>query len=177
MILVAVVVGVVAALAALVVITRPARFRVERSITIRAPAAHVVGLIDDLRRWPVWSEQGEGDLATKRQFSGAERGVGAECEFEGEGQRGKGRMRIVEASPSVVRVQVDWKRPFVASNANVFRLEPSPEAETRVTWTLDGENVLILKAMSLFVGAERLMGPHLEHGLAQLKRVAEEPGT
>lgn len=176
MILVAVVLGMVAALAALVVITRPTRFRVVRSITIRAPSAHIVGLLDDLRRWPAWSEQGEGDPSTKRQFSGAERGAGAECEFEGEGQRGKGRMRIVEASPSVVRVQVDWKRPFVASNANIFRIEPRPDGDARVTWTLDGENVLILKAMSLFVGAERLMGSHLEQGLAKLKRVAEELG-
>jgi hypothetical protein len=82
-------------------------------------------------------------------------------------------MRIVEASPSFVRVDVDWKRPFVASNVNLFRLEPHGDDATRVTWTLDGENIFVLKAMSLFVGAERLMGPHLEGSLAALKRIAE----
>jgi hypothetical protein len=43
-------------------------------------------------------------------------------------------------------------------------------------WTHDGENVLVLKAMSVFAGAERPMGPHLERDLANLKRVAEELG-
>jgi hypothetical protein len=154
--------------------SRPPRFRVERSLTIGAPSAVVVGLLDDLRRWPAWQQEGAADPTTKRDFAGAARGAGAVCDWDSEGRGSKGRMRIVEASPSLVRVDVDWKRPFVASNANLFRLEPRGDTATQLTWTLDGENIFVLKVMTLFFGAERLMGPHLERGLAALKRIAEE---
>jgi hypothetical protein len=81
-------------------------------------------------------------------------------------------MEIVEASPQRVSVRVDWRRPFVASNMNEFALAPRGDG-TLVTWTLDGENIYVLKLMTLFVGADRLMGSHLGRGLTALKRACE----
>jgi uncharacterized protein YndB with AHSA1/START domain len=148
--------------------TRPARFRVERSELIGAPPERVIALIDDPRKWPSWSGE-KADPTATRAYNDVARGVGAVCEWDSRGSAGKGRMEIVEASPQRVSVRVDWRRPFVASNVNNFALTPRDDG-TLVTWTLDGENIYILKLMTLFVGADRLMGSHLGRGLAALKR-------
>jgi carbon monoxide dehydrogenase subunit G len=166
--------AVLIAIAAVLVVAaaRSARFRVERSITIGASPARVLSFIEDLRKWPSWSAEKEDPTAT-RAYNEVARGVGAVCDWDSRGNAGKGRMEILEASAQRISVRVDWRRPFVASNVNDFALLPSGEA-TLVTWTLDGENVYILKLMTLFVGADRLMGSHLERGLAALKRACEQ---
>ena len=151
---VVVVVGVAAA-------TRSRRFEVVRSIAIDAPSDRIAPLIDDLRRWPDWQPD---DAA--RTFSGAKRGVGAVCDVDG--KQMVARMEVVEASPTTIRVRAVWRRPFVATNENVFRLAPRDGGGTDVSWTLDGERVAILKLMTVFVPVDRIMGLHLERGLAAL---------
>jgi hypothetical protein len=155
----------------IVAATRSARFRVERSLTIAAASARVLTFLEDLRKWPSWSAERQDPTAT-RTYNDVALGVGASCEWDSRGSAGKGRMEIVEASAHRVTVRVDWRRPFVASSVNHFALAPRGDA-THVTWTLDGENIYILKLMTLFLGADRLMGSHLERGLAALKRACE----
>ena len=152
---------------------KPARFTVQRSITIQAAAAKVFALINDLHRWPEWSAN-EGNASTvRRSYSGAPAGKGAVCEWVGTGSTGKGRIEIIESSPSEIRLQADWAKPFAARNINIFTLEPHGNA-TRITWALDGQNVFMLKVMTVFVSAYRIMGTHFETGLAGLKAVAEK---
>jgi uncharacterized protein YndB with AHSA1/START domain len=151
--------------------TKPARFALQRSITIEAAPDKIFALINDLHRWPEWSEQG--DSRVKRAYNGAPSGKGAVCEWEGAGSAGKGRIEIIESSPNMIRLQADWARPFAACNFNIFTLEPQGNA-TRITWVLDGENVFMLKLMTIFVSADRLMGKHFEKGLADLKAFAEK---
>jgi hypothetical protein len=165
--------AVLVAIAAVLVVaaTRPARFRVERSVTIGAPPDRVLALVEDLRNWPSWSGEKE-DPTETRAYNDVARGVGAVCEWDSRGSAGKGRLEIVEASTQRVSVRADWRRPFAASNVNDFVLAPRGDA-TLVTWTLDAENIYILKVMTLFVGIDRLMGNHLERSLAALKRACE----
>ena len=153
--------------------TKPARFTVQRSIAVQAVPEKVFALINDLRRWPEWSADERNDSTVRRSYSGAPAGKGAVCEWEGTGSSGKGRVEIVESSPNVIRLQADWAKPFAARNINTFTLEPQGNA-TRVTWTLDGENVFMLRVMTIFVSADRLMGSHFERGLADLKSAAEK---
>ena len=153
--------------------TKRARFNVQRSITVQAVPEKVFALINDLRRWPEWSANEPDDSTVRRSYSGASTGKGAVCDWEGTGRAGKGRIEIVESSPNRIRLQVDWQKPFAARNINIFTLEPQGNA-TRITWVLDGENVFILKVMTVFVSADRLMGTHLEAGLASLKAAAEK---
>jgi hypothetical protein len=55
---------------------------------------------------------------------------------------------------------------------NEFVLEPDVSA-TRVTWTMKGPNLFMMKIMSIFVNMDRMMGKHFETGLNNLKKVAE----
>lgn len=167
-----VIIGIAACILVLAAV-KPARFTIQRSITVHAAPEKFFVLINDLHRWPEWSAN-EGNASTvRRSYSGAPAGKGAVCEWEGAGSTGKGRIEIIESSPSEIRLQADWTKPFAARNINIFTLEPHGNA-TRITWVLDGENVFMLKVMTVFVSADRIMGTHLETGLANLKAVAEK---
>lgn len=74
--------------------TRPDSFRVQRSITIKAPAERIFPEIDDLRVQQSWSPWEAKDPAMKRSYSGEQRGKGAKYEWEGNKQVGHGRMEI-----------------------------------------------------------------------------------
>ena len=165
--------GVLVAIAAVLVVAsmRPARFQLERSTTVGAHPERVLALLEDLHMWPSWSAEKEDPTAT-RTYNEIPKGIGAVCEWDSRGSAGAGRMEIVEASPQGLLVRVAWKRPFVATNMNAFALATRGNA-TLVTWTLDGEYIFILKLIALVFGVDRLMGGHLERGLAALKRVCE----
>ena len=75
--------------------------------------------------------------------------------------------------PQKVSVQVDWVKPFVARNVNDFVLE-STGTSTKVTWTMQGPNLYVMRIMGVFVNMDRTMGKHFETGLANLKAVAEQ---
>jgi len=151
---------------------KPARFTMKRSTIIRAAPVKVFALINDLHRWPEWSAEDRDDPRIKRTYSGEPAGKGAVCFWDGD-KSGKVRLEIVESNAGTIRVKADWEKPFKARNMNVFLVEPQGE-DTRVTWTLDGENVFALKVMTVFVNADRLMGSHFENGLAALKAAAEK---
>jgi uncharacterized protein YndB with AHSA1/START domain len=155
--------------------TRPSTFQVERSITIQAKPSTVFMLINDLHIWPRWSPQDLLNPKMKRTYSGKDTGLGAESDWSGPGRAGKGHMVVTESTPprSVV-IQADWQKPFALQNINQFTLEPEG-AGTKVTWSLHGQNVYLMKLMGVFVNMDRKMGDHLELGLSNLKAIAESP--
>jgi carbon monoxide dehydrogenase subunit G len=168
--------GIVIVIASILVFaaTKPNTFRVERSIEIEAAPEKVFPLINDFHQWPQWAPQDREDPAMKRTYSGDESGVGAISDWSGMGQTGAGRMTITESeAPVLVTVQADWRRPFVTRNINQFRLEPQGNV-TRVTWSMQGKNLYMMKVMGIFVNMDKMMGRHFEDGLANLKSAAEK---
>jgi hypothetical protein len=75
--------------------------------------------------------------------------------------------------PGLISIKVDFVKPFEAHNINEFTLEPEG-ASTRITWTMDGTNLYIMKLMSIFVNMDSAVGKHFESGLKNLKGVAEQ---
>jgi uncharacterized protein YndB with AHSA1/START domain len=167
----------VAAIVAIITVlasTKPTTISVSRSIVVRAPAPVVFGLIADFHNWPQWAPQDREDKTMIREYSGAQSGVGAISTWSSKGSSGVGTMEIVKAVPNRdVEVKVDFRAPFVAHNMNMFRIEVLPDGEARVTWSMRGTNVFLMKVMSVFVSPDSMMGPHFEKGLAALKSVAE----
>ncbi|MEO7329202.1 MAG: polyketide cyclase, partial [Minicystis sp.] len=62
--------GVVIALFVLVVLTRPAKFHIERSTTVRASPGQVHAQVDDFHAWNAWSPWDRLDPGMTRTFSG-----------------------------------------------------------------------------------------------------------
>lgn len=158
---------------ALVIATRPAAFRVQRTATIAAPAGVVYAQLDDLHRWGAWNPFEKSDPSTRLTFSGPARGVGSSYHFVA-GKMGEGRMTIAELAPNErVAVTAEFIKPVAATNRIEFTLKPAGGGAVALTWVMSGRNGFVGKAVSLFVGMDRMIGGEFEKGLADLKRISE----
>lgn len=154
--------------------TRPDAFRVERSVTIKAPPEKIYPYFDDFNRWAVWSPWEKLDPAMKRTFSGAPSGKGAVYAWQGNSKVGEGRMEILESSPSSkLLIKLDFIKPFEGHNTAEYTLVPSGDT-TQVTWAMYGPSTYVTKLMGVFVSMDSMIGKDFEAGLANLKAAAEK---
>jgi hypothetical protein len=155
------------------VAVQPSNFTVERSATLRAPAPAAFAQVNDFQNWQAWSPWEKVDPALKRSYEGPKAGTGAVYAWQGNKDVGEGRMTITESRPGeLVRIKLEFIKPFAAVNDTVFRFQPSNDGTT-VTWTMSGQNNFVSKAMCLFVNMDRMVGGMFEQGLAQMKTVVE----
>jgi uncharacterized protein YndB with AHSA1/START domain len=156
--------------------TQPDTFRIERSITINAPAERVFRLINDFRGWTAWSPWEKRDPAMKKTYGGAPSGPGAVYEWAGNSEVGSGRMEIIRSEPgSNVTVDLHFLKPFEARNTAELILAPEGEA-TSVTWAMYGPSPYLSKLMGVFMNMDGMIGGDFEAGLAALKAAAEQDG-
>lgn len=161
----------------IVVAMQPSDFKVERSATLHAPAPAAFAQVNDFQNWQAWSPWEKVDPALKRSYEGPKAGTGAIYAWQGNKDVGEGRMTITESRPGeLVRIKLEFFKPFAAVNDTVFRFQPSAGGSnegTTVTWTMSGQNNFVSKAMCLFVNMDRMVGGMFEQGLAQMKTVVE----
>ena len=121
--IVALVVVIVVAAVLVLAAMRPDTFEIRRSTRITAPPDRIFPLIADFHRWSAWSPFEKLDPAMTRTFGGAASGTGATYAWDGNRKAGQGRMEIIDAvPPSLVRIAIDFLRPFKASNVVDFTL-------------------------------------------------------
>ncbi|MBV9065331.1 MAG: SRPBCC family protein [Methylobacteriaceae bacterium] len=160
--------------------TKPDDFRLERTTSIDAPPDTIFPLLDDFRRWAEWSPWEDKDPAMKRTYVGAPAGQGAAYAWRGNRNVGAGRMEIVETSPPLrLLIDLHFLKPFQARHQTEFHLEPAAAGTgvaTRVTWRMHGRAHPMMKTMALFMDMDRMVGRDFETGLANLKRISENPG-
>ena len=168
------VIGVAVAALLIYAATRPDSFRVQRSITIKAPAEKIFPQLDDLRAQQSWSPWEAKDPAMKRSYSGAQSGKGAKYEWQGNKQVGHGRMEIVESTPPTkLLMKLDFIEPFPANNMAEFILEPKGDS-TVVTWAIFGPSPFVSKLMGIFMSIDTMIGKEFDTGLANLKARMEK---
>jgi K+-transporting ATPase KdpF subunit len=155
-------------------LTKPDQFSVERSLVIKAPAATIYPLVADFHRWTGWSPYEDRDPAMTRTYGGAAQGRGATYAWDGNSNVGAGRMEILEANaPSLLRIKLDFERPFEGHNRAEFSFAPQGDA-TLVTWTMHCPAPLLSKVMQVFINLDRMIGKDFEAGLAGLQRLTEK---
>ena len=165
---------VVVAGVAAVVATRPSEFRVARATTIAAPPAVVFAQINDFHKWDAWNPWAQMDPGMKQTYEGAPAGVGAAYTWAGNKQVGEGRMTIVESRPNQqVKVRLDFYKPFAGTSLATFTLMPQGTNQTLVTWSMEGQNNFMAKAMHMVINMDRMIGGQFEKGLAAMKSAAE----
>lgn len=161
----------VVAIAALLIYasTRPDRFQVQRSVTIKAPPEKLFAQIDTLGAWQTWSPYEKYDAAMKRTYEGPASGKGAAYAWDGNSKVGAGRMEIIESVPSSkVVLKLDFVRPFEGHNTATFTLVPAGDSTT-LTWAMDGPAPYISKLMGIFFDMDEMIGKDFADGLAKLK--------
>ncbi len=156
-----------------VIILRPATFSVARSQEINAPSAVIFAQVVDFHAWTGWSPWEQIDPNSKRTYGGSPATVGATYRWNGNAKVGEGLMTLTEVRPSeFIGITIEFFRPFAANNQIVFTFVATGDTTT-VTWTMNGNNSFMGKAMSLVMDCERLIGGPFAQGLARLKAISE----
>ncbi|MBI5168378.1 MAG: SRPBCC family protein [Candidatus Eisenbacteria bacterium] len=154
--------------------TKPDHYTITRSATLPAPPAAVYAQIADMHRFPSWSPWQKLDPAMRTQFSGAESGVGAVYEWEGNKDAGSGRMTITEAAPDQkVVMKLEFLKPFASTAMTTLALAPEGEG-TKVEWSMSGDYDFMSKVMCVFMDMDAMVGKDFTEGLANLGRVSSE---
>ena len=163
-IVLALVIGVLFVVAAL----RPAEFRVSRKGLVSAPADVVFPHVNNLHNWEAWSPWAKLDPAAKTTYSGPAEGKDAAFSWSGNNKIGEGKMTITESRPrELVRFQLDFLRPFKATNTAEFTFKPAGD-QTEVTWNMSGKCNFVARLFGLFVNCDKMVGAQFEKGLADL---------
>jgi hypothetical protein len=157
--------------------TRPPTFRIERSTHVDATMLQVAELIDDFRAWRRWSPWEQLDPALRRTYSGADAGVGAVYEWNGNGKAGAGRMEITGmdagAARAVITIRLDFLSPVKATHTAEFVMTPGADG-TDLSWAMFGRSPFVSRLMGVFIDLDKLVGKDFEAGLAALKHQAEQ---
>ena len=167
------VVAVVVIVLGLFINSRSDKLEVSRSIVIEAPAAEIFEYVNNFRGFVQWSPWADLDPDAEYTFSGPERGVGAAFSWKGNSKIGEGTDTIIKSVPnSLVEVRLDFVKPFPSTSTADFTFEEL-ESGTKVTWTMYGKKNFIMKAMSLVMDCEKMMGDQFTDGLTNLKNLVE----
>ena len=154
--------------------TKPDRFEVHRSASIKASPEKIFAIINDYHNWDKWSPWNKHDPAMTKTISGSASGKGAVYEWAGNKMVGKGRIEIVDSVPSSkITMKLDMKEPMEANNVAEYTLEPKGDMTT-VTWALRGPCPYMSKVAGLFMNIDQMVGGAFEEGLASLKALAEK---
>lgn len=172
LIVLAVLCGILVA-AAVVVGMQSDTFTVQRSSTMAAPPAAVFAQVNDFQAWDAWSPWKELDPNAKVSRSAPSSGKGATFSWSGNDQIGEGSLTIRDSRPDeLVDIEQVFVRPFPGKARMLFTFAPEAGG-TRVTWTMDGTNSFLGKAMCMVVDMDSMVGKDFERGLANMKSVAE----
>lgn len=162
---------------AVFIASRPAEFRIERSLLIQAAPDRVFAWVNDFHRWHQWSPWAKRDPAMQVSYEGPESGLGAIYRWLGNREVGEGSCRISASQPgALVRMDLQFIKPFQANNIAEFRFQPEA-AGTRVSWSMSGSNHFVGKAMGLLCNMDKMVGKDFDQGLASLKALAEGEKT
>ncbi len=152
---------------------KSADFRITRSRPMRAQPEAIFALISDLHGFNRWNPFAQNDPLLKLDYGGPQSGIGAYYAWSSTGKSGQGRMQITEASaPSLVKMRLQFVKPFSATNTAEFSLAPSGAATT-VTWSMTGRNSFMHRLMGTIMNFDKLVGGEFEKGLANLQALVE----
>ena len=151
-------------------------YRVERSVTIAAPAAEIFPQINNLKATQAWSPWIKLDPAAKTTFDGPASGVGASNSWAGNNDVGEGRQTIIASTPNeLVRLKLEFLKPMADVAESEFNLKPAGQGTT-VTWSMWGHKNYVSKCMCMFMNMDKMIGGEFEKGLASLKSQMEAAG-
>ncbi len=172
----AIVLAAVIAVLLAVIAMQPSEFRVTRSLTMSAPVTAVFPLVNELKKWEPWSPWARLDPNAKNSFDGPAAGVGSSMAWAGNNEVGEGKMTITESKPNeLVRFRLDFYKPMAGTSDAEFTFK-ADGTSTTVTWTMNGKNDFIGRAVCLVMNMDTMIGGQFEKGLASIRAMVETPG-
>jgi hypothetical protein len=145
----------------------PAAVRFERHRTIAATPASLLAVLDSGAGYQKMNPYKDADPKLGITLLGPERGIGSGFAFKGKDGTGTQIIIVMEEGRSVTML-IDMGA--MGKSTHTYLLKPT-DSGTTVTWRMDagfGMNP-IGRVFGLFL--ERMLGPTMERGLANLDRV------
>lgn len=147
----------------------PSKYRVERTVVMRAKADAVYAYVNTLKNWPDWTAWTTNKYPDmKYSFSGPESGVGATYHWEGQSS-GSGALKLIRVEPGQ---RLDYELNFEnGKHVSTGAIVIEPEGESlKVTWFNEGS--LGWNPVSRIFGLlmDGMMGPDFEEGLRKLQQ-------
>lgn len=133
----------------------------------------VFAQLNDMKLWSAWSPWEKLDPDMKRTFDGPANGVGASYRWSGNDKVGEGLMSITESQPDErVVYKLEFIKPWASVATVTIALRPEGDG-VAATWSMDGTNDFMGKAMSLVMDMDKMIGKDFEQGLVNLKNTSE----
>jgi Polyketide cyclase / dehydrase and lipid transport len=149
----------------------PTKFKIERSVTIAAPAEKIYPMISETRKWPTWTVWNERDPNMKIDYAGPASGTGAKWAWQSKSE-GNGSMEFTSAD---VSQGIGYKLVLAdvgMTSSGVLSMSPAASG-TKIIWTNEGEfgGNPFMRYFGLVM--DRMVGKDYEAGLAKLKKLVE----
>lgn len=148
---------------------------ITRSTTINAAPAVPYGYVSNFATWDQWSPWEKLDPNMKKTIEGAPGAVGSSYHWVSDKDDvGEGKMTLTSAKPpQTLDIALHFIKPFEAKNTITFHFLPKGDA-TDVSWSMTGRKDFMMKAVTLFMDMDAMVGADFEKGLAQLKELSEK---
>jgi len=149
-----------------------AESKVERSITINAPAEAVKNAVADHQifheKWSPWTEK---DPSMKKTFEGTAGQPGHKLSWESENKEvGKGSMTLNSINGDSIIQTLHFDD---YGDSKVYHIVKGADNSTSVTWGMQSKTPFFFRGMMLFMNMEEMIGPDFDKGLAKLKEYVE----
>jgi effector-binding domain-containing protein len=165
----------VLAVTAILSLLMPTKQKIERSITINAPAAIIYQQLiklENFNKYSIWSQR---DSAVKYTLAGTDGTVGASTSWTGDPEiSGDGKIEIASLEENkTVRHKLSFTKPKKGTAESAFTLKES-NGVTTVTWNFDVATPRPWNIFNLFYSLDKKMGKDFEESLATLKTAIEK---
>ena len=143
------------------------KYKMQRSITIDAPAYVVFGEVTDLQTWHTWATWWEKDTTIVTEYTGERYGKDAKMSWTGVDGFGSLEITAVSFADSInTELNFEGMPPAYG----FWNFEENEEG-THITWGMKGEMPFFMHFMTMFFDA--MAGPDFEAGLQGLKEKCE----
>ena len=164
--------GLTILLALLIAAYRPQAFAVKRSVVIEATEQQIFDLLQDLRRWELWSVWPQFGPKFTRIFSPV-KGHASYCSWRNARKGAEGSVEIVLlTATSKLLLELRDTQPQECVYQSDIALTPEPGGATRVTWGLGGPATFWMRTLGVFYTIDRRIGKALIANLSGLKTAA-----
>jgi len=151
-------------------------YSVKREMVINKPKLLIFDYIKYLKNQDQFSKWATMDPNMKKEYRGTDGTVGFTSFWDSEDKKvGKGEQEIVSIIEGErVDFSLRFIKPFPGEAKAFMSTEKITENETLVKWVLESSMKYPMNLMLLFMNMEKMMGPDLETGLANLKKLMEK---
>lgn len=174
-----IIIVILAVIVGILSLVAPKEVTVSRSATINAPKDVVFNHMSHFKDWDKWSPWHEMDPNMTITFKGEDGTVGSGYHWVGteEKKTGEGEMTNTGLSGDTMKYSLNFLKPFKSTADGMFIAEDAGNGMTKATWQFHTKPTFPGNIFALFMNMDKMLGKDFEHGLDNLKKLAEAGGS